>query len=252
MIWQFGELGYDISRCYQSSNNDESGNCDRKTDRKPIKWEYKDEARRQRVFTTYSELARLRHHPWYKGAFESAAIEHNLGGAFKWVKFRTTNDTADLVVIGNFDVVPQTGSVTFPVAGTWYDFFGNSTHTATGALQSFTLQPGEFHVYINRNVNKVGSTPDTNVPWNGATLAAKLFPNPANTSSVIELSVPQTGQARVELYSSHGQLLQTVYNGLLERGTRQVPLKRLAFASGIYFLKITLSSETKTISLTLQ
>lgn len=252
MIWQFGELGYDISRCYLSSNNDESGNCDKKTDPKPIRWNYLQEARRQQVFKTYSELNRLRHHPWYKGAFESATIERSLNGAFKWIKFRTANDTADLVVIGNFDVVPQTGSVTFPTAGNWYDYFGNFIQTATGAPQNFTLQPGEFHVYINRNVNNVVATPVSNVPWNGTALAAKLFPNPVKASSIIEISVAQSGQARVELYNSNGQLLQTVYNGFLARGTRQVPLQRPSVSSGTYFLKITLKGETKTISLTLQ
>ena len=252
MIWQFGELGYDISRCFQSSNNDESGNCDKKTDPKPIRWNYLQEARRRQVYNTYSELNRLRHHPWYKGAFESATVERSLGGGFKWIKFRTANDTADLVVIGNFDVVQQTGQVTFPTAGNWYDYFGNTIQTSTGTPQSFSLQPGEFRVYINRNVNNVIPTPVGNVPWNGSALAVKLFPNPVKASSVIEVSVPQSGQATVELYNSSGQLLQTVYNGFMARGTRQLPLNKPAVAAGTYFLKISLRGETKTISLTLQ
>ena len=41
MIWQFGELGYDYSRCYLSSNNDESGNCDKKLD--PKSFRHKDQ-----------------------------------------------------------------------------------------------------------------------------------------------------------------------------------------------------------------
>ncbi|RYZ54459.1 MAG: 1,4-alpha-glucan-branching protein, partial [Chitinophagaceae bacterium] len=152
MIWQFGELGYDYSRCYLA-NNGEDGNCNTKTDPKPIPWNYQTEARRRVVFDTYSQLNKLRFHPWYTGAFQSGTVTQSLNGAFKWLKVTTTNDTADLVVIGNFDVVPQTGEVTFPVAGTWYDLFGNFIHTATGGAQSFTLQPGEFHVYVNRNVN---------------------------------------------------------------------------------------------------
>ncbi|MGN6401093.1 MAG: alpha-amylase family glycosyl hydrolase, partial [Flavisolibacter sp.] len=39
MIWQFGELGYDYSRCYLSSNG-EGGDCDHKLDAKPIRWDY--------------------------------------------------------------------------------------------------------------------------------------------------------------------------------------------------------------------
>ncbi|HEX8313467.1 MAG TPA: alpha-amylase family glycosyl hydrolase [Flavisolibacter sp.] len=253
MIWQFGELGYDISRCYQSSNADESGNCDKKTEAKPIRWDYKAEARRQQVYNTYSELNRLRNHPWYKGVFQSATIERSLSGGFKWIKLISFNDTADLVVIGNFDVVPQTGSVTFPTGGNWYDYFGNFIQPATGSAQNFTLQPGEFHVYINRNVNNVVSTPVTNVPWNGATLEAKLYPNPlVGTAYSLEIKIPQSGKTIVELYNSVGQFVSTVYNGFLTNGTRVLSLPHLQKPSGIYFLKVRTKDLAKTISLTLQ
>jgi len=39
MIWEFGELGYDYSRCYLSTNG-EGGDCNRKLDPKPIRWDY--------------------------------------------------------------------------------------------------------------------------------------------------------------------------------------------------------------------
>ncbi len=57
-----------------------------------------------------------------------------------------------VVVMGNFDVVSQTGSVTFPSAGTWTDYLNGAQITATGASQSFTLQPGEYHVYLNADI----------------------------------------------------------------------------------------------------
>src|SRR5688500_18117422 len=45
MIWQFGELGYDVSRCLGATNG-EDGNCNTKTDPKPIPWNYQNEPRR--------------------------------------------------------------------------------------------------------------------------------------------------------------------------------------------------------------
>ena len=253
MIWQFGELGYDYSRCYLSSNNDESGNCDKKLDPKPIRWDYKNEARRQSVFNVYSQLSKLRSHPWYKGVFQSATIQRDLGSLFKWIKLTTANDTSDLMVIGNFDVIPQTGTVTFPTAGTWYDYFGNFIHTATGAAQGFTLQPGEFHIYTNRNVNNLTTTPVTNVPWNGNTLEAKIYPNPVvNGSYSLEIQLPQTGKTSVELYNNVGQYISTVYSGLLTNGTRVLSLPSLQTSKGVYFLKVISKDKTKTIGITLQ
>src|SRR5436190_6933315 len=46
----------------------------------------------------------------------------------------------------------QTATVTFNTAGTWYDYLNGGVFTATGSAQSITLQPGEYHVYVNRNL----------------------------------------------------------------------------------------------------
>jgi hypothetical protein len=54
-------------------------------------------------------------------------------------------------VIGNFDVVTTTGSVSFPSSGSWFDYLNGNTITATGASQSFTLAPGEYHIYTKVN-----------------------------------------------------------------------------------------------------
>jgi glycosidase len=252
MIWQFGELGYDYSRCHLA-NNGEGGDCNTKTDPKPIRWDYKAEERRQRVFTTYSQLINLRFHRNYKGVFEGAStIEQSLNGGFKWIKLTTTNDTSDLVVIGNFDVTPQTGTITFPTAGTWYDLFGNFVFNPTGAAQSFTLQPGEFHVYVNRNVNNITPTPVSNLPWNGTTFAAKLYPNPVRGNYTVEVAMPQSGNVTVSLYNSMGQFVSTVYKGFLPKGERQVPLQRPIVPAGAYFLKLETKSESKTVPFTLQ
>lgn len=253
MIWEFGELGYDYSRCYLSSNNDESGNCDKKLDPKPIRWDYRNDARRKAVYDVYAGLNRLRFLPTYAGAFQSGAVDRSLSGAFKWMKVTTTGDTADVVVIGNFDVTATTGSVAFPTAGTWYDYFGNFIHTSTGAAQSFTLQPGEYHVYTNRNANNLTATPVSNVPWNGATLEAKVYPNPAaNGATYLEIKVPQAGKATVELYNGTGQTLGKLYEGYLATGTKVITLSALHGPAGTYFLKLQAAGKTKTLSITIK
>jgi 1,4-alpha-glucan branching enzyme len=251
MIWQFGELGYDYSRCYLSTNG-EGGDCDKKLDPKPIRWDYKAEERRKRVFDVYSQLNKLRFHQWYRGVFQSSTIERSLSGAFKWIKLTTANDTSDVMVIGNFDVVPQTGTVTFPTAGTWYDYLGNFIHASTGAAQSFTLQPGEFHVYVNRNVNNLTTTPVSNLPWNGTTLEAKVYPNPVSANYTVEIKLPQSSTTRIDLYNNIGQYITTVYNGFLTTGTKTIPLAAPGLSKGTYFLKLQVKGSTKTISLTLQ
>ncbi len=146
MIWQFGELGYDYSINY-CQNGTINNNC--RTDPKPIRWDYLQQPDRKRLHDLYSSLIKLRFNDLYKDLFVSNQIQPNLGGAFKTLKL--SQGGASILVMGNFDVVPQTSLVTFQSAGTWYDYLNGTTITATGAAQSFTLQPGEYHVYLNMN-----------------------------------------------------------------------------------------------------
>ncbi len=251
MIWEFGELGYDYSRCYLATNGD-GGDCNTKLDPKPIRWDYKTDARRKAVYDVYAGLNRLRFDSRYAGAFQSGAIDRSLGGAFKWIKVTTTGDTADLVVIGNFDVTATTGTVTFPTSGTWYDYFGNFIHSSTGSAQSFTLQPGEYHVYVNRNVNNLSVTPVNNVPWNGTTLEVKAYPNPVTAGLIyLELKMPQAGKPVVELYSSTGQTLAKLYDGSVAAGTKVLTLPAPQLAAGTYFLKVQAAGYTKTVSISI-
>lgn len=147
MIWQFGETGYDYSINY-CQNGSINNNC--RTDPKPIRWDYLQQPGRKKLFDVYSALIKLRYNPLYKDAFVSNTTSQSLGSAFKWIQLNST--PSKIVVMGNFDVAQQTGSVTFPVAGTWYDYLDGTTINATGAAQSFTLAPGEYHVYLTQNV----------------------------------------------------------------------------------------------------
>jgi hypothetical protein len=119
-------------------------NPDCRTDAKPIKWEYLLNADRKRLYEVNAALAKLRQHPSFGNLFTSNQMDYNLTPAFK--RFRVSSGGLHMVVVGNFDVVQQSSTVTFPVAGTWYDYLNGGTFSATGGGQNITLQPGEYHV----------------------------------------------------------------------------------------------------------
>ncbi|MFN2458741.1 MAG: alpha-amylase family glycosyl hydrolase, partial [Chitinophagaceae bacterium] len=249
MIWQFGELGYDysINHC---TNGTVNNIC--RLDPKPIRWDYFGDARRRHVYNTFSSLIKLRFHPWYKDGFMNNRIEQSLNAAFKWIK--VTTDTSNLLVVGNFDINPTSGTVTFQSAGTWYDYLNNTTFTATGSAQNISLQPGEFHVYVNRNVNNNPVTPIINVPWDANTLEAKLYPNPAAATFTVDLNLPQSRVVSLQLINSAGQKLTTLHEAFLIKGRHQLLLNRsrLNIASGTYYIKISTKTSNKTLQITLQ
>lgn len=252
MIWQFGELGYDysINHCPDGTVNN---NC--RTSNKPIRWDYQNVPARQALFNVYSKLNQLRQHPLFKNNFYSNRIVHSLNGPFKWMQL--TTDTSNIVVLGNFDVAASQATITFPNSGTWYDHISGATFTATGAGQSILLQPGEYKVYINRNLTGSGGTGGGD-PVNS--FVAKILPNLINktvsgaASAELYLQLPIGGAVRADLFNSAGQRISTLQNRTLSAGTHRIALdsKLSGLAPGLYLVSLTAPGGVKTMKLVIQ
>jgi hypothetical protein len=234
--WQFGELGYELSinRC---PNGTIDPNC--RTEPKPIRWEYYGDVYRRRLYDIYASLNNLR--KLKPNAFVTNSIGWNLGGAFKWLQ--VTEPSLNITVIGNFDIVPVTGSVTFQSAGTWYDYLHGGTFSATGSPQTFTLQPGEYHVYINQNINGAVLTSTRNVNDPVAAMRVSVYPNPVNKHALIEYDLPENGNVRISLLNQQGQQLGQIFRGYQLKGTHQkgltsAGLNIASLNSGMYLVQI--------------
>lgn len=247
MFWQFGELGYhfSINRCPDGSINN-----DCRLANKPLPWAWLSDPKRKSVYDTYARLIKLRFHPLYREVFMTGNVERSLSGAFKWLVLRSAQDSSDLVVVGNFDLTTQTGNVNFPTAGTWYDVFNNTTLSAVaGTPQAFSLQPGEFRVYANRNVNNIAITPVVNVPSGDNEFYARVYPNPVRSSFVVDANFTSTGEVAIVLYDMQGKNLGTLYRGMQAKGRRQISLQRPALPAGSYLLQLTTTDQNQTITL---
>ena len=152
MVWQFGELGYDYSI---NTCEDGSINNDCRTSPKPIRWDYLNDPDRLALHNVYVKLFALRNYAPYLPVFTAPkdSISYNLVANFKWEKINSA--PIDIAVIGNFDVVQQTGAITFSHTGVWYDYLKDSAFNITTATQTYTLQPGEYHVFVDQNPNVV-------------------------------------------------------------------------------------------------
>lgn len=150
MIWQFGELGYDYSRCYLSTNGEDGGTCNKKLDPKPIKWDYYNDANRKALYDVYSKLLKLRTTPDYLSTFTTGTINSSLAGAIKWLN--VSDNALKVVVYGNFDVNTVTANVTFPSTGTWYSYLNDSVAVVNATTVSVTLPPGAYYVFTSKDI----------------------------------------------------------------------------------------------------
>src|SRR5690606_33347525 len=140
MIWQFGELGYDIS----IDQNGRVGN-------KPILWEYANNENRREVYLTYSKLIKLKkEQPIFNTPNFTMDVSNANGIKSIHLSMDSTagDDLGYVVVIGNFGMETEEVDPGFQVTGTWYDLMnGNMPLEVTNVSAPISLVPGEFFIY---------------------------------------------------------------------------------------------------------
>jgi 1,4-alpha-glucan branching enzyme len=149
MLWEFGELGYDYSINTCADGVTVNPNC--RTDPKPLRWSYLQDARRKNLLNVYQALLRLRNQPAYLSTFTTGStLNYSTGGNFKWLSLASS--ALNIVVVGNFDVVPANATVTFPAPGQWYSYLTDTSISVTNVSYNITLQPGEYYVFTSINL----------------------------------------------------------------------------------------------------
>ncbi len=251
MVWQFGELGYDYSRCYQSTNG-EGGDCNRKLDPKPIRWDYQLDAGRKRQFEIYAALMKLRKQ--YPNTFTVGTINSSLNGAFKSIQ--VTHADLSLAIVGNFDVSPVNGNLTFQNSGTWYNYLTGEPFTASGGSQNFALAPGEYKLFVNKNVVNAVVTSVTDLIFDPNKLQVFVYPNPVAASSQFVFSIPSNSAVTVSLSDLQGKTLSKHTLGTLAKGRHQLNLSAfqpgmLKWSKGIYLLTVSTSTSSITTRIVL-
>lgn len=146
MIWQFGELGYDISI-------DENG----RTGKKPVKWEYFEVAERKKIYDTWATLIALKKE---HDVFSTDDVFLDVSSLVKRINLNHSSN--NVVIIGNFDVTEKTVNPNFPTTGTWHEFYTSSSVNITNATAPITLQPGEYRLYSSTILNDPFSNDDDN------------------------------------------------------------------------------------------
>jgi hypothetical protein len=131
MIWQFGELGYDVSI-------NENG----RTGEKPIRWQYNADPQRRALYNAYAKYIAMTKN---NDVFKSLNFQYSLAGAVKFIKYHSADQ--NVCVVGNFDVVPQSTTISFPLNGIWYDKVTGQTITVSGGSYQAVLAPGEYHIF---------------------------------------------------------------------------------------------------------
>ncbi len=187
MLWQFGELGYDVS-INACENGTVNNNC--RTAPKPVLWEYRQNPERKSLYDFTAGLLRLRN---TYDVFTSGIPSFEGGNSL--VKQLTIQNAANssapsdagemnVKIVANFDVTAKTATVSFPHTGTWYEYYnGGKAIEVNVATQEISLAPGAYKMYTDYPIE----TPIVSGVSKEQEVGLKLFPNPAENILNLDL-----------------------------------------------------------------
>jgi len=207
MIWQFGELGYDISI-------DDGG----RTSNKPIKWDYFSDTDRHSLFLFYRLLNNFRKN---LPVFSTSNYSWSLASTAK--RFQLIGSDMSVNILGNFGINESTIAPAFPQAGKWYEYFTEDSITVTNVNANITLQPGEFKLYSTRKLGSPKLTlsiEDHNLPSYEEFVSA--YPNPSSGAVNFEINNIIPVPVTLTVFDITGKVVRLIKPGTLSDGRQTI------------------------------
>ncbi|HBW85764.1 MAG TPA: hypothetical protein DEF82_03185 [Crocinitomicaceae bacterium] len=193
MIWQFGELGYDISIDVP---------C--RVCNKPILWNYFTEARRRQLYDVYAAMMHLRN---TYSTFTTLNFNYMLSGAVKRMKLNDPEMNA--VVLTNFSVNNQDATPSFHHTGTWYEYFTGDSIVVSDVNAVLTMTPGEYRVYTDVKLDQPQIT-DAPASLDELVIEEKsliLYPNPTKEEVSIRFNSISSSAIQILLVDALGKTI---------------------------------------------
>ena len=232
MIWQFGELGYDVSI-------DVNG----RVGEKPVRWNYLDDDRRTNLYKVYAALTKLKTD--YE-AFSTTNFTLDVSSYMK--KINLNHATMDVLIVGNFGVTQLSTNQNFSRTGWWYDYFSGDSINVTNITESISLLPGDFKIYTTTKLPtpEEGILLDVELIEPGVVDEFELeqnYPNPFNPNTLIRYSVFKPSQVSLKIFDVLGREVKALVNqeqvnGIYEANWNGDDNLGNKVSTGVYFYRI--------------
>jgi glycosidase len=239
MIWQFGELGYDISI-------DAGG----RTSEKPIKWDYFRDTDRYRLFLVYKLLNNLRE---TQPVFRTTTYSYSLSSPLK--RIQLLHSTMNANVLGNFGVTSASIDPAFPQSGKWYEYFTGDSITVANVNDQLNFQPGEYRLYTTKKL----ASPKLILGIEDKRLIEKehivsVYPNPSPGEFTFEIQSLYPTSAFVSVFDITGKMIKQLKTNISADGYQSViwdgkSVNGIPIPRGIYFVQVRTAYRYETVKI---
>jgi hypothetical protein len=237
MIWQFGELGYDISI-------DAGG----RTSEKPLKWDYYGVVDRYRLFLIYKIMNQLRK---TQDVFSTNDYSYSLSTPQK--RLQLNSPVMKVNILGNFDLTAATILPGFLQTGKWYEYFRDDSITVAAVNDPISLLPGEYRLYTTvrlKSPKLMLGVEDELMP--DAEHFVNVYPNPSTQIFNIEILTERPAPVTIIILDFSGRIIRQIKHDLTSGGAQLFTWDgKTAGGSeagkGIYFIQIRTRGKTETV-----
>jgi glycosidase len=209
MIWQFGELGYD----YHINYPGDIGGDDNRLTPKPVRWDYQQDERRDRLFNVFKVLIKLRNE---NEAFSTD--DFTLAVVPPMKRMHLNHSSMNVTILGNFDVESESMIPYFQHTGYWYDYFSGDSVLVNNVLDQINLSAGEYRIYtdVKLETPEIGLGISDNSNKQSST--STIYPNPSDDQFNISFNLSTGSFVELNIYNLNGQKVRSVYSGKLPGG----------------------------------
>ncbi len=192
MIWQFGEIGYDISIDVP---------C--RTCNKPILWNYFLENSRKRLYDVYKSSIELRKsHPVFTGD----DFTYSLNGSVKSLVLN--NSSMNALVAVNIDVNQQNETLDFQHNGWWYEYFSGDSIEVNG-ITNLSMSPGEYRVYTDTKLSIPSILNTVNInDYEMANWEVEIYPNPSANILNVDIKGCEHQKIKYTIINYSGKIIK--------------------------------------------
>nr|WP_321451142.1 alpha-amylase family glycosyl hydrolase [uncultured Carboxylicivirga sp.] len=198
MVWQFGELGFDLSinRCTDGTISD---GC--RVAQKPPVWEYQQNENREQLFNVFKRMIEIK---TGEAVFNTTDFAMDVDGSVKKIALNMSG--SDVRVVANFGLTRQTASPDFSTTGKWYNNITGDSIQVDDVNISFTFQPGDYVIYSQKKLT--GFATNTAIDDDNVTVSSKFncYPNPFTNS--LQIDTDLKGEKVLEVYALTGTCVE--------------------------------------------
>ncbi len=120
---------------------------------------------------------------------------------------------------------------------------GTTTKENNYSFVDKNLEPGDYSYKLlqidfdgTRNKSEIVNVEVSSQPTEYS--LSQNYPNPFNPTTIIQYSIPQSGNVKLTIYNSLGEEVETLVNSFEEAGTYNINFDAAQLSSGIYYCRL--------------